>query len=264
MVVKWDLHDMDKGELVAKVPNSVYAIHYLPDTDFLVVGHNYEGIHLIDWKRKKEVASLKCTTGAIFDIKSLGTQLFIGDSGGNLTVVDLKEWKVQHTVRLSEKSLRTIAVNAQRGELALGFSDHIIRILSLNQLDLRKELTNHSNSVFTLTYDPNRDLLFSAGRDAHLLVWDAARDHDVKDDIIAHMYAINDITFSADGKHFVTCSMDKSIKVWDANSISLLKVIDKARHAGHGTSVNRTLWLQDALISASDDRTISAWSLEFN
>ena len=59
--------------------------------------------------------------------------------------------------------------------------------------------------------------------------------------------------------------MDKSIKVWEAETLQLLKVIDRARHAGHGTSVNKLLWLADgrALISASDDRTLSVWAIDF-
>jgi hypothetical protein len=45
----------------------------------------------------------------------------------------------------------------------------------------------------------------------------------------------------------------------------LLKVIDKSRHAGHGTSVNKLLWtpFNDQLISASDDRTLSVWQIIF-
>jgi len=47
--------------------------------------------------------------------------------------------------------------------------------------------------------------------------------------------------------------------------LQLLKVIDKARHAGHGTSVNKLLWVQfeDQLLSCSDDRTISQWNINF-
>lgn len=58
--------------------------------------------------------------------------------------------------------------------------------------------------------------------------------------------------------------MDKSIKIWEAATFRLLKVIDRARHAGHGTSVNKLLWLEyhDRLISASDDRTVSIWAVD--
>jgi WD40 repeat protein len=107
--------------------------------------------------------------------------------------------------------------------------------------------------------------LLSAGRDARLKFWDIDREFKPVEEIVAHMYTINHITFSPDCQHFVTCSMDKSIKVWDAKTFKLLKVIDKARHAGHGTSVNKLLWLnhKETLVSCSDDRTISLWDINF-
>src|SRR5687768_12637344 len=61
MVVRWDLDSPENGDLIAKLPNSVYALHYLPTAETLVAGHNYEGIHLLDWKNKKELGSLKVT-----------------------------------------------------------------------------------------------------------------------------------------------------------------------------------------------------------
>jgi WD40 repeat protein len=98
-----------------------------------------------------------------------------------------------------------------------------------------------------------------------LKIWDVIDGYTLKESVAAHMYAINHIEFSPDNKHFVTCSMDKSIKVWDASTYQLLKVIDKARHAGHGTSVNKLLWSKhnNLLISASDDRSISIWDINF-
>jgi WD40 repeat protein len=130
---------------------------------------------------------------------------------------------------------------------------------------LKHEWQGHVNSVFTLRYSPDGNFLFSGSRDARLKVWDVQAGYLQAEEVVAHMYAINHIEFSPDAKHFVTCSMDKSIKVWDTEALSLLKVIDKSRHAGHGTSVNKLLWtsFESQFLSASDDRSISAWQLFF-
>lgn len=53
MVVLWDLEKPDEGELIARLNNSIYALHLLPN-NLLVVGHNYDGIHLLDWQQKKK------------------------------------------------------------------------------------------------------------------------------------------------------------------------------------------------------------------
>ena len=164
----------------------------------------------------------------------------------------------------SSKSARCISVNTATSEFAVGYSDHLIRIFDLASCRLKHELTGHTNSIFTLSYHPELPLLISGSRDAHLKVWDTEVEYALGESIAAHMYAINHIEFSPNGKHFVTCSMDKSIKIWDAHKFKLLKVIDKARYAGHGTSVNKLYWshYNQQLASCSDDRTISIWDLK--
>jgi WD40 repeat protein len=265
MVVGWDLSRPDEGTLLAKLPHSVYALHLHSQTGLLIAGHNYEGIHLLHPESKAEVGSLKMTNAAIFDIASAGDRLFIADGAGVLTVVDAPSLRILTRLALSEKSLRTLAIDHQRGHLAVGGSDHQIRILGLDDLQEIYALNAHENSVFTLQYSPGSQYLLSGSRDARLGIWDVQAGYAPREKIVAHMYAINHLTFSPDGRHFVTASMDKSVKIWDAQSLRLLKVIDKGRHAGHGTSVNKVLWTdhRQQLLSASDDRTISVWNIQF-
>ncbi len=263
MVVQWDITNPEEGQLIAKHPNSVYALHYQPESNLLFSGHNYDGIHVLDWENKKEIGSLHFTDAAIFDIQSYGNKLFIACSDGSLVSVDRDQLTVMAKNKHSENKVRTIAIQAERGELAVGYSDHFIRVFDLESLALKHEWKAHMNSVFTLRYSPDGNYLFSGSRDARLKVWDVRAGYLQVAEVVAHMHAINHLEFSPDGKHFVTCSMDKSIKVWDTEALQLLKVIDKARHAGHGTSVNKLLWtsFESRLLSASDDRTISVWQI---
>ncbi|MBL3656532.1 WD40 repeat domain-containing protein [Fulvivirga sediminis] len=266
MVVYWNLEASENGQLIAKLPNSIYALHYMQSKNLLAVGHNYDGIHIIDWENRKEIGSLKLTDEAIFDIQSYHDFLIIGDKKGTITIVNAGDLRVVYKIASADYSARTIAINKTLGEMAVGYSDNKIRIYSLEDFELKYEFKAHDNSVFTVKYAPDTQFLMSAGRDAHLKIWDSKAGYLLLEDIVAHMYAINHLDFSPDGKHFVTCSMDKSIKVWDNNSFRLLKVIDKARHAGHGTSVNKLLWSKydNLLISAGDDRAISVWDIQFN
>jgi WD40 repeat protein len=85
----------------------------------------------------------------------------------------------------------------------------------------------------------------------------------LKEAIIAHLFTINYIVYSPNKLFFATCSKDKSIKLWQANTFKLLKVIDRGRHAGHGTSINKLLWLDNhTLASCSDDRSVVIWNIQ--
>jgi WD40 repeat protein len=265
MIVLWDLDNSESGVLIAKLPNSIYAIHHHQLSDTLIAGHNYDGIHILDWKNKKEIGSLQMTKAPIFDVQSVGRKAFVAAGDGTVTKVDIETLTIEQRADGSDKNARTIAVSEKRGELAVGYSDHFIRVFDLDTLQLKKAWQAHDNSVFTLRYTPDEKHLLSGSRDARLKAWDVSADFVKSAEVVAHMYAINHLEFSPDGKHFVTCSMDKSIKVWNAEALRLLKVIDRARHAGHGTSVNKLLWTtyKDQLVSASDDRTLSVWNIIF-
>jgi WD40 repeat protein len=266
MIVKWDLSNPAEGELIARLPNSIYSLCAIPNSNLLIAGHNYEGIHILDWKEKKEVASLQLTKGAIFDIQCFENDLLIATGEGALVIVDLDNRVVKTKFAISEKSARVLAVNPLAKEVAIGFSDHAIRIFSLQDYKMKYEFVAHKNSVFTLNYTNDYKFLISGSRDARLKAWQVDAAYKQAGEVAAHLFAINHIAFSPSGEYFATASMDKSIKIWKADELKLLKVIDKGRHAGHGTSVNKLVWtdFNNQLVSASDDRTISVWDLTFN
>ncbi len=265
-VVEWDLKNPDSGELIAKVPNSVYALAYDHEEGILIVGNNYNGLNFIDVATRKEIEMVSLTKSAIFDIQWFQDQIYVGTGDGELMVVDKYKRKVISKTKMSGESARSIAINPEVKHMAVGCSDNKIRIINLATQKVLQELDGHSKSVFTVSYSPDNRYLLSGSRDAHLKIWSVKNNYQLQESIVAHMYAINHVDFSPDRKHFVTCSMDKSIKVWDAVQFKLLKVIDKSRHAGHSSSVNKLLWsnYNNQLISCSDDMTISIWDLKFD
>jgi WD40 repeat protein len=266
MVVEWDLENPKNGKLIAKLPNSVYALEADKERNLLFIGHNYEGVHVIDLEERKEIWSLKLTDNAIFDIKVFGNELYVGTGDGVLIIISLDERSIIKHIKLSTKSVRVIRIAKTKMNLAIGFSDHTIKILDLaRDFEPIASLESHTNSVFGLAYSPDEQILVSGSRDAQLKFWNTV-DYTLSENIVAHLYAINSLYFRQDGKFLVSCSMDKSIKVWDPINKKLLKVIDKARNAGHGTSINKIIWstYQGHVISVSDDRTVSIWQIEEN
>ncbi len=265
-VVVWDMTRPGDGQLVAKVPNSVYAMANCEEQDLLLVGHNYDGLHFIDWKNREEKATLQLTSKQIFDIKVAENLAYVGTGDGEFIVADIKNLRVHSQTKFSDKSLRAIALHPHLDQIALGFSDNFIRIINSKSYKLMKEYEGHQNSVFSLRYSPDGFRLLSGSRDASLKMWNVDENFELIISEIAHMNTINDIQFSPDGKHFVTCSMDKTIKLWDTENFDLLKVIDNDRYESHTSSVNKLRWssYENQLVSISDDRAIMIWDIKFD
>lgn len=241
MVVEWDLDHPKDGKLVARLPHSVYALATDSLRNLLFIGHNFEGIHVVDLTENKEVWSLKLTDQAIFDIKVFGDEAYIGTGDGVLIVVDINSRSIKKHIKLSAKSIRVMSLAKDKRQLAIGLSDNTVKVLDLSDnFHPLANLTGHTNSVFALSYAPDESILVSAGRDARMKFWETDT-YSLLENIVAHMYAINYLYFKEDGNLLVTCSMDKSIKIWDTAEKKLLKVIDKARNAGHGTSINKVI-----------------------
>lgn len=263
LVVEWNLAKPDIGKLLARVPSSVYAMRFHTASKQLWIGQNYEGIHVIDIESRQIVKSMKLSKALIFDIQFHENFAFVAGGDGVISVIDIENWSFKKHLKVAETSVRSITINPKKKEFAGGFSDNYIRVFSLDDFSLKHSFEAHYNSVFCVRYSPDFSLLFSGSRDAHLKIWDVDKKYELKQDIIAHTFAINDIGFEKNGTIFATCSMDKSIKLWQTENGKLLKVLDRARYAGHGTSINRLLWssFDNQLLACSDDKTISVWKI---
>jgi small GTP-binding protein len=74
-----------------------------------------------------------------------------------------------------------------------------------------------------------------------------------------HENYVNDVTVTPDGKRVVSCSNDKTLKVWDLESLRCLATLE-----GHKEKVQGIALTHDGkwVVSCSNDRTIKVWSLK--
>ena len=267
MVVGWDTTDPTRdGELLARVQNSVYALRHLPELGLLVLGHNFQGIQAIDLSQKQLVHATALPPVAIFEIvfSESRQRLYVALGDGTLAVLTVPDFRLEKLLRLADKSLRCLALHEGRSELAVGSSDTFTRILDLDSLEVKYLLGESTNSVFSVAYSVDGTRLLTAGRDAQIRTWDVATGYTLTGSVPAHMYTINHLAFSPNGRYLASCSLDKSIKLWDVTTLTLLRVLDRARAAGHGTSVNRLVWpgAENRLVSCSDDRSLAVWAVD--
>ena len=261
-VVKWNVNDASNGILICKVNRPIYSLLLLPTKNQLLIGTAEGNLHVIDLNQNQEIKNIAAHTLGLFDIKLINNHIFTAGGDGCVQVFDMN-FNLIKSFKDSDKSARCIAINHQLNHLAIGYSDHKIRIYDTESLQLIHTLDYHINSVFALSYCNQNKHLLSGGRDVFLKFYDAENNYQVIKDVPAHNLHINSIQFNDSGTLFVTSSMDKMIKVWDAQTFDLIKVIDKARNESHINSVNKAVWLtNNEIISVSDDKQIMHWRID--
>ncbi|MGB0839486.1 MAG: WD40 repeat domain-containing protein [Chitinophagales bacterium] len=278
-VVQWDLTDTTQAKVIAQVPSNVFALCLLPQRNYLALGSMQGILYFIDLKNHQVVAPTLQLGKAIYALKVVGNQLWIGDGTGTLSMLDIKTMQLSKSESISDKNIRAIDFNAKTNQLAIGTSDSQTYLLDKDNWKVEQQLAFHKNSVFSATFVKNGEWLVTGARDAHLAIWHQEQQPIVGVEAVqnkptfvlhhtipAHLFTINHIVESPNKRLWATASRDKSIKIWDAQTFVLLKVIDplKADLQAHSHSVNRLLWLEEPnrLLSASDDRTIRMWTIQ--
>jgi WD40 repeat protein len=262
-IVEWAEDDPNNGKLLAATETQLFSICPLPAQNRIVAGNINGGVHWIDLSTPNNTKNiLHHGNKGVYGLIHLKNWVLSIGGDGVLTKWDDLTSKPIESIALSNTALRAIDYSLIREEIVIGASNGNIYILDVHDFRIKNTLQEaHSNSVFTVKYSPDCQYIVTGGRDALLQVWEAKQNNSLISSQVAHLSTINHVEYSPSGMFFATASRDRSIKIWDARTYKLLKVINTIKFGCHINSVNRLLWLDERLVSVSDDRTSILWKL---
>jgi hypothetical protein len=252
-VLHWQLGNLNQGILFATVPEAIYAMAFVPNLNIILVGGQSGTLYYL--KQGNAPIIQKMHTKGIFGIHVISEDqiLTVGGDG----ILNVSDWytRIHKSIQLSAQSLR--AIQPSKTGFYIGSSDGNIYLLNAD-FKLQEYRKAHGNSVFAL--EIANDQLISAGRDAKIKVWNF--DGENTQALDAHWFTIHAVKANNAHTILATTSMDKTIRLWNAQDFSLLKVIDNVKFEGHKSSVNACVWLSDTMfVTCSDDRSIKCWQI---
>ncbi|KIW02424.1 uncharacterized protein PV09_06240 [Verruconis gallopava] len=212
-----------------------------------------------------------------------------------------KNFQLPHPSHPEEAHAECVyTIQYTRTHLVSGSRDKTLRIWNLATQRLAvPPLRGHNASVLCLQFDdrPEHDLVVSGGSDCHVILWRFSTGKMITKLERAHSESVLNLRF--DERYLITCSKDKTIKIWNRKPLHPTDEAYPMRNAsvsakfpsyildiktmaqgdltsvmplreytllatleGHNAAVNAIQVLGSQIVSASGDRLIKIWDIK--
>jgi WD40 repeat protein len=218
--------------------------------ELLAIGYLNGEFFLVNPRTRKILFEHSFTGEGVFSLYSFNdTELYIGLGSGRLAIFDFVRLDWIYLEQISTDKIRAIVFDANRDCCYIGSKDGELIDFDVRAYCVNNRWHAHDGGVNSLCFTSTH-LLISGGKDGHIRVW---KNKECVNSIPAHrgvVYGLIEV-----GTYIVSCSRDKSIKVWEMES---LKPVQKITF--HRQSVNQ-MAQQNAhsFVTASDDHRIAHW-----
>ena len=261
-VIKWDLKRMEAEKVVSKSPTTIVSVLYLKDQNILLIGQIEGGVHVIDLTNNKEVKYLKVHKGYIFDIQLIKEkkELVFSSGDGSISVWSADDFKLLFQKQIGKGKNRKVAYSPDRNELAVASADGFVQILNTEDWSEKFVINRLESGANSLCYV--KEKLIIGTKDAHLHQFDLKTN--IKEEgIAAHNWAVYDLVYNEELDLLASASRDKTVKIWNPDTLKVLKRFEGKKDRGHTHSVNTALWssFNNYLITAGDDKIIRIWEV---
>lgn len=265
VVAQWELGSSTATALL-QTDSPIFAAYIAQEQQLFFAGQQNGILQILSLQTRKIVQKISLSA-PIYDIRVIHNQLWVACGKGFCAILDLNNFEKQHTIQLNNQNIRTILPILGKQQVAISGSNGKIYFLDPNNYHILQEWQAAIRTIFTLVEKPasNLPILYSGGLNAVLNRW-CINPINKEVEISAHLFAINQIIIIPEFSLLVSASSDKSFKIWDLETLTLLKVIDPTKPKSHIASINTICWLPNAqmLVTAGDDKRILSWKIYRN
>lgn len=261
-ICQWQPETKEDGISIASIPDKIFCLQVAPKVNTVFAGTLSGDLFSIRLDGSALVRRFRFHTKSIYRIAFWNDFLISVSGDGIISLWNVLDGQWLHHLQLGSAKLRSLAVDEINNLVYVGDGNGNLFQLKLPELTLiLKKVAAHDKTVFSMACLQHSEALITGGIDARLRTWDHELNNKIE--LKAHWFAINDIIILEGTPYIATASRDKSIRIWQNQTLDLVKEISRPKFAAHSHSVNSLYWNKESqiLFSTGDDGMIYGWHI---
>ncbi|ETV69720.1 hypothetical protein H257_14574 [Aphanomyces astaci] len=177
---------------------------------------------------------------AVGDGRTVSSRVFMWDTGNSIGEI------VGHTKRIMSVDYKP----TRPFRILTASEDSTVRAFEGPPFKFKHSIPAHSNFANCVRYSPDGVHAVSVGSDKGMVLYDAKTSEKLASFPVEHTVSIYSVAWSPDSKQLLTASGDKTVKLWDVASLSVVTTFTFGSGAIEDMQVS-VVWVGDFLVSLS-------------
>jgi hypothetical protein len=207
----WRLEDGERVQAIG-LDESPSSLAFAPDDRILLIGTEEGAVLTLDSEGVR--GELSRFDEAVKAIATAGDRLGIALSGGDVVILDADSGREVLRLERAGPELTAMSLDSDGGSLAVGDETGSVVVYSTKTGELVELLPRHSGRITAIFFDRVQRRFVSASRNG-TLVADGKGGPSV---YRGHSGPISGACINAAGTRYLSASMDRTLRVWDARS----------------------------------------------
>lgn len=213
----------------------------------------------LDIKRKLSARSdrVKCT-----DLHPSEPWMLVSLYNGNVHVWNHELQQLVKSFEVCDLPVRSAKFVARKNWVITGSDDMHVRVFNYNTLERVHQFEAHSDYLRSIAIHPTQTFILTSSDDMLIKLWDWEKKWTCTQVFEGHTHYVMQIVINPkDNNTFASCSLDRTVKVWNLGSSSPNFTLE-----GHEKGVNCIDYYYGGdkpyLISGADDRLVKIWDYQ--
>ncbi|ETO15968.1 mycorrhiza-induced NACHT/WD-repeat protein, partial [Reticulomyxa filosa] len=279
----WDVMSGNQLQIIQGHANSATIVQFSPDGSKIVTSSNDQTIRIWNTLSGEHIQSLEGHSGTVTGVQFSSDSLKLISRSHDKTI---RVWDILSKLQLQKMeghsgSINDVQFSPDESKIVSCSNDQTIRIWNVSSGKQLQSLEGHLGPVTAVQFASDGSKIVSCSRDKLIRIWDVLSGEHVQlleghanwitgvqfsSDVSGkqlqvlegHSNWVTGMHFSPDGSKLVTCSSDKTIRLWDVLSgKQLSKMIE------YSCEINSVQFSTDGLkiVLYSYDESIRIWDI---